>query len=109
MIKLLRKRRSIRKYAKKPVPASVQKRLVEALLRSPSSRDIRPWQFIMVDDPALLAKLSRSKAHGAEFLARAPLGIVLCGDETRSDVWIEDCSIASIIAQLAPGICSWAM
>jgi nitroreductase len=101
MIKLLRKRRSIRKYAKKPVPDSVQKRLVEALLRSPSSRDIRPWQFIMVDDPALLAKLSRSKAHGAEFLARAPLGIVLCGDETRSDVWIEDCSIASIIAQLA--------
>jgi nitroreductase len=101
MIELLRKRRSIRKYSKKPIPASVQKRLVEALLRSPSSRDIRPWNFIVVDDPALLAKLSGSKTHGVEFLAKAPLGIVICGDETKSDVWIEDCSIASIIVQMA--------
>jgi nitroreductase len=50
MIKLLRKRRSIRKYAEKPIPAAVQKRLVEALLRSPSSRDIRPWRFFFIDE-----------------------------------------------------------
>jgi nitroreductase len=101
MITLLRKRRSIRKYAQKLVPAAVQKRLVEALLRSPSSRDIRPWRFVFIDDPALLKRLSCSKASGAEFLAKAPLGIVVCGDENASDVWIEDCSIASIIVQMA--------
>jgi nitroreductase len=101
MIDLLRKRRSIRKYSKKPIPASVQRRLVEALLRSPSSRDIRPWRFVFIDDPALLEKLSLSKASGAGFFARAPLGIVICGDEKASDVWIEDCSIASIMVQMA--------
>jgi nitroreductase len=100
MIELLRKRRSIRKYALKPVPAAVQKRLVEALLRSPSSRDIRPWRFVFINDPSLLEKLSLSKASGAGFLARAPLGIVICGDEKASDVWIEDCSIASIMVQM---------
>ena len=25
---------------------------------------------------------------------------MICGDEARSDAWIEDCSIASIVAQL---------
>jgi hypothetical protein len=29
------------------------------------------------------------------------IGIVVCGDRTQSDVWIEDCSIASILAQMA--------
>ena len=101
LIDLLRKRRSIRKFVNKPVPASAIHRLKEALLRSPSSRDLKPWRFVFVDDPALLDKLSRCKSHGAEFLAKAPLGIVVCGDETKSDVWIEDCAIASILVQMA--------
>ena len=29
-----------------------------------------------------------------------PLGIVICADSTRSDVWIEDCSIAAILLQM---------
>jgi nitroreductase len=33
-------------------------------------------------------------------LKGAGLGVVVCADETESDVWIEDCSIASIILQL---------
>ena len=30
----------------------------------------------------------------------AALAVVVCGDGTQSDVWIEDCSIASILVQL---------
>jgi nitroreductase len=41
-----------------------------------------------------------SKEHGATFLRDAALGIVVCGDDTKSDVWVEDCSIASIVVQL---------
>jgi nitroreductase len=101
MINLLRKRRSIRKYAEKPIPAAVQNRLKEALLRSPSSRDIKPWRFIFIDDSVLLKELSFSKASGSGFLEKAPLGIAVCGDDKASDVWIEDCSIASILVQMA--------
>ena len=100
MIELLRRRRSIRKFtAEKVAPAAIET-LVEAALRAPSSRGTNPWEFILVDDPDLLQKLSRSKQHGAEFLKGAPLGIVVCADSTRSDVWVEDCSIAAIIIQL---------
>ena len=40
------------------------------------------------------------KPHGADFLAEAALGIVVCGDSRASDTWIEDCSIASILVQM---------
>jgi len=74
--------------------------LVEALLRSPSSRGINPWEFFVVEDKEMLNILSTSKEGGSAFLADAALGIVVCGDGTKSDTWIEDCSIASIIVQL---------
>lgn len=101
MIDILRTRRSIRKYEKKTLDNASLDILKEALLRCPSSRGINPWMFIFVDNNELLNKLSMSKEHGANFLKDAALGIVVCGDETKSDVWVEDCSIASIVVQLA--------
>ena len=100
MIEILRKRRSIRKFSDKKIEPEKIDILKEAVLRSPSSRNILPWEFIFVDDKDLLLQLSRSKAHGSAFLAGASLGIVVLGDEKKSDVWVEDCSIASIIVHL---------
>lgn len=100
MIEILRKRRSIRAYEDKPIAPEKTGVLKEALLRSPSSRNIRPWEFLFVEDKALLEKLSLAKPHGAGFLKDAALGIIICGHGEASDVWIEDCSIASIIGHL---------
>jgi nitroreductase len=100
MIELLRKRRSIRSYSAETIDRATVELLIEALLRSPSSRNINPWEFIVVDDRALLSKLSRAKEHGSAFLKGAQLGLVVCADSTRSDVWVEDCSIASILVQM---------
>ncbi len=100
MIELLRKRRSIRKYTDKEIDKSTLDLLAETLLRSPSSLNYRPWEFIFVDKPDLLLKLSKAKEHGSSFLEKAKLGIVVCGDSAKSDVWVEDCSIASILVQL---------
>ncbi len=100
MIELLRKRRSIRKYK----PCLIEKEkieiLKEALLRSPTSRNRNPWEFYFIADKPLLDSLSQAKSHGSAFLKDAALGIVICADENQSDVWIEDCSIASILLQL---------
>ena len=101
MMELLRKRRSIRAFTPEAVAPETVDLLVEALLRSPSSRGNNPWVFVVVDDRELLSSLSRSKQHGSEFLKNAPLAIVVCADSTRSDVWVEDCSIAAIIVQMA--------
>jgi nitroreductase len=98
---LLEQRRSIRKYQPKPVEPEKIDRLIEAALRAPSSRGRNPWEFVVVTDPDLLLALSTAKPHGASFLKNAPLGIVVCADPEKCDVWIEDASIASILIHLA--------
>jgi nitroreductase len=100
MIDLLRSRRSIRKYTQKPIDKKTVALLVEALLRSPTSRNNKSCEFVFVDDPGLLSKLSKTREHGSLHLQGAPLGIVVCADSTKSDVWVEDCSIASILVQV---------
>jgi len=100
LLPLLQRRRSIRQFQPRAVEAEKVEVLVEALLRAPSSRGRNPWEFVIVDDPFLLKKLSRAKAHGSAFLDGASLAVVLCGDPERSDVWIEDCAIAATILQL---------
>lgn len=100
MIELLRKRRSIRKYEDQPVSPEKMDLLKEAVLRSPSSKNINPWEFIFVDNKAVIEKLKSAKPHAVKPLETAPLAVVVCADETKNDVWIEDCSIASILLQL---------
>jgi nitroreductase len=100
-IDLLRSRRSIRKFEDRRVEAEKVDLLVEAVLRSPSSRGFNPWEFVVVTDPAIINRLSTAKPHGASFLANAPLAFVVCADPGKSDVWVEDASIAAIILHLA--------
>jgi nitroreductase len=50
MIELLRKRRSIRKFTQVKIEPETVELLIEALLRSPSSRGANPWEFIVVDE-----------------------------------------------------------
>ena len=100
LIELLKKRRSIRQFQDKPVEQEKIDTLVEAMLRSPSSRSFKPWEFVVVTDPQTIGELSQSKPHGASFMKNAPLVIVVCADPTKSDVWIEDCSIAALIIHL---------
>ena len=98
---LIQKRRSIRRFQGKPVENEKIELLIEAALRSPSSRGQNPWEFIVVTEPDVLGKLSSAKIHGSEFLKNAPLGMVVCADEDKCDVWVEDCSIASTFIFLA--------
>jgi len=100
ILPLIQKRRSIRKYQKKPIESEKIQTLIEAALRSPSSMGYNPWEFLVVDDPNVLDKLSNAKPQGSAFIKNAPLGIVVCADPERSSVWVEDASIACIFIQL---------
>ena len=100
-LSLIQKRRSIRRYLPWPVEKEKIDILIEAALRAPSSRGFNPWKFIFVTKRDLLKKLSETKEHGSSFLRNATLGIVVCADAIKSDVWVEDASIASIFIQLA--------
>ena len=97
---LITSRRSCRAYQDKAIADNDIKHIVETALLSPTSKNNRPWEFIIVNQPSLLFKLSESKPHGSAFLKDAPLGIVIIADPNKSDVWIEDTSIAGTVIQL---------
>lgn len=101
LLQLLRDRRSIRQFKQQKLSGETIAHLQEAILRAPTSRGKNPWTFVFVEDRHHLEKMSRAKMHGSAFIAGAALGVVVCADETVSDVWVEDCSIAAITLQYA--------
>ena len=101
LMETLQSRRSIRAYEDRPVEPEKIERILQAALLSPSSKGIRPWAFILVDDPKLLEALAGSKPHGSAFISGAAFAIVVCADIEAAAAWIEDCSIAAIDIQLA--------
>ena len=98
---LVKERRSIKVYADRPVETAKIDAVIEAALRSPTGRAARPWAFVVVTDKSLREKLSVAKPGGAAFLKDAPVSIVVCGDPSASNLWIEDCSIVAVTMQYA--------
>lgn len=97
---LIKRRRSTRKFTEEKLSEEQVLSIMKAALMSPSSKRANPWQFVLVDDPEKLEKLSRCKSHGAKLIAKAPLAVVVLADPLVSNVWIEDASIAAIMMQL---------
>ena len=92
---LLLRRRSVRAYAEEPVEREQLEAIVRAGLLSPTGRNKRDWQFVVVQDRPTLDALAASRAGGAaKMLADAAAAIVVLGDSSTTDVWCEDCSIA---------------
>jgi nitroreductase len=94
------KRRSIRSFTNEQVSSEHMSSLIEAGLRAPSSMGHKPWHFVVLTEKSLLAELASAKPHGGSFLKDAPLGIAVCADPSKSDVWVEDASIAAVFIQL---------
>lgn len=63
-LRLVRKRKSIRKYSSQPVPRQVIDRCLEAARLSPSACNSQPWSFIVVDNQELKNNLARRAFSG---------------------------------------------
>ena len=92
-------RRSHRKFSDKEVDPEHLKLILRAALMSPTSKSQRAWQFVVVDDPVDIEKLSDAKNMGSQFLKGAPVAIAVLGDPMQNDCWVEDGSIAAISMQ----------
>ena len=74
-------------------PEEALEAIVEAGLLSPSGRNIRPWELIVVQKKETLEKMSECRVGSAKMLAGASVAIVVIADPEKTDVWTEDCSI----------------
>ena len=92
---LIKTRRSMRQFTDELLSGDDVKLLLRAALMAPSSKGLHSYEFIVVEDKETLAALSQCKQMGSDFLAAAPLAIVVLADPAVSDVWIEDASVAA--------------
>lgn len=92
-------RRSIRKYADKPVEKDKLLKILEAARLSPSASNNQPWHFVVISDKAIVESLL--PAYTREWFVKAPVVIVACSypDEAWSRMdgesyWKVDSAIA---------------
>lgn len=102
-------RRSIRKFSDKPVEKEKLRAILKAGMATPTAVNARDWKFIAVTNKEMLMKMADANVKYADPLRRAPLGILVCGDKSRSagDFWQVDAAAAvqnMIIAAESMGI-----
>ena len=73
MLETILARRSIRKYTGEPVTPEALDRIMRAAMSTPSACDCRPWEFVVVRDPARKKELAglgkyTGMAAGADLL-----------------------------------------
>lgn len=88
-------RKSVRQYRERPVEKEKIELLLRAGMAAPTGRDLRPWEFVVIRNRAVLDSLAAALPYG-KMLAQAPLAIAVCGDTAVSEkLWVEDCSMAA--------------
>lgn len=97
---LIKTRRSTRKFTDQLLNPEQVEMILKAALMAPASKRSNPWQFVVVEDKEMLAKLAASKKAGSSFLEGCALAVVVLANVMESDVWVEDASVASIYMQL---------
>ena len=98
---LVNSRHSIRRFESRVVDKETLEIIVKSALKSPSSKNLQPWSLAVVTDRQMCEKLAEAKPANGTFIKYAPAAIVVMGDEQKSDCWVEDCSIAATMLQLA--------
>ena len=72
-------RRSIRKYAPRPVPQNDVRRILEIARSAPTAFNTQPTRFVVVQDPELKTQL-QAAAFGQPQVGSAPAVIVIVSD-----------------------------
>lgn len=92
---LCQHRRSIRRYANRPVEREKIDYLLQCALMSPSGKRLNPWEFVVVTDEKVLRQLSGCKTYGSQMFDTAMAGIVIAVDSSLTDTWQCDGAIAA--------------
>ena len=112
LLKLMRERRSLRRYEARAVSADCIEKVLEAASWAPSAHNRQPWRFVVLDAPATKQRLAREMGarlrsdlevdgladelieadvgRSYERIASAPALILLCMSLGDMDVYRDD-------------------
>lgn len=100
-LEVIEKRHSVRKYSDRPVEKEILDAIVRVAQTAPSSRNSRSSAFMIVEDRDTLDALSQMRDYGSGLLSGAQAAIVVMGDESKTDLWVDNCAISATFIQLA--------
>lgn len=107
LLEVIRSRRSIRRYADRPVPPEITTQLLSAATWAPSAHNRQPWRFVVMEEAATKERLAaamgaqlrrdlaadglppeaiaRDAARSYERISSAPLLVLVCLTLTDMD------------------------
>ena len=98
LIEAISTRRSYRKF--KPDSVVDEEEVAEflrAAMMGPSAGNSRPWEFIVIRDKEILAKIGEMRPYMKNMLSQVPVMIIVVFNKKREKYkkrWIQDCSVA---------------
>ncbi len=79
--KLVKGRRSIRRYIQMPVEREKILKCIEAARLAPSADNVQPWRFVIIDDPEIKERFASEVFSGiyfpSRFATKAPVLIII--------------------------------
>ena len=80
---LVERRHSVRSFTGEPVEQAAITRILKAALSAPSAKNTRSSSFMVVEEPELIGRIARMRDYGSAFVEKAPLVILVMGDQLR--------------------------
>ncbi|UCF78469.1 MAG: nitroreductase family protein [Candidatus Eiseniibacteriota bacterium] len=83
VFRAIEQRWSCRAFQPAPVDDEVVEKLLKAMIKAPSAGNRQPWHFYVVTNGSVKRGLAEA-AYGQEFVAQAPVVIVVCAVPSES-------------------------
>lgn len=106
---VLKERRSVRAYERKPVEQEKLQQLLEAINSAPSAGNLQAYEVVLVRDPERIRQLARA-SHDQSFIEDAPVVLVFVANPQRNShtygrrgehlYCMQDATIACTVAHL---------
>ena len=100
-LEVINNRHSVRKFTDAPVEKEILDAIVSVARTAPSSRNSKSTEFMIVDDRDTIVAMSQMRDSGSAFMKDAAAVIVILGDESKTDLWVDNCAISATFVQLA--------
>lgn len=98
VLKVLKERRSVRKYQKKEIPHQIIEEIIDCARLAPTAINIQPWEFIVITEERKREEIAEMTDHG-KFIKDAPVCIAVFCKDTK--YYLEDGSAATTYILLA--------
>ena len=99
-LQVIEKRKTFRRYSDRPVEREILDAIVKVAQTAPSSRNSKSSAFMIIEDKDTLEALSQMRDYGASPLKSAQAGILVMGDPSKTDLWVDNCAISATFIQL---------